>query len=128
MKLKYSTLSLTFTALAVPLSILVGYIVMLVLKSNNSALIDITSQSAYTKQAFLAGFITFVVSSVISVVLFFISLKKEPGSPLAKLSIILLAIITVISLIVFMLQGRASKAETTYKDRQLKKFFEVLSK
>ncbi len=128
MKLKYSTLSLSLTALAVPLSILSGFIVMLVLKNSNSTMLDITRQSAYTKQAFIAGFITFAVCSVLSIVLFFVSLKEEPDSPLAKLTIILLAIITLISLAVILIQGRTTKIESTYKDQQLKKFFEVLSK
>lgn len=128
MKLKYSTLSLSLTALAVPLSILSGFIVMLVLKNSNSTMLDITRQSAYTKQAFIAGFITFAVCSVLSIVLFFVSLKEEPDSPLAKLTIILLAIITLISLAVILIQGRTTKIESAYKDQQLKKFFEVLSK
>lgn len=128
MKQKFGTFALVTTALMVPLSILAGAATEFFLKRNNPNHIDITLGLAYLRPILQVGIGVAAVLFIASIVLALIGLKKDSSPQLAKVALLVLLIITLVSSGASLLKNRTDKLESTYTEKQLNTFFQKLSR
>ncbi len=127
MKQRFGSLSLLFTAFALPISILTGAIANYGYKKSNSRNLDITASSAYLNDILVVMAITLVSLMLIGVVFSLISLKTSVQTNQAKLSLILVVFTIVIVSGAGVIQQQTNKLEKTDQKNQIDTFFKQLS-
>lgn len=126
-KNRYGIISLVLTALAFPLAVFIGTLLELVLKSRNSQNISIAIAGAYQQPVRVTSGILFLVLMIAGMVFAIIALKKSSGSAVAKVSLVVIAVISLLVVGGCLIQKQTNAVESQYQKTQLNDFLKKLS-
>lgn len=127
MKHKLGVISLTLTALALPMSMVMLKAAEFYLKNSNAQAFDITARSAYQQASFafaITGFCVMIIGAVLATL---IALKNTGDSKFAKKSLLLITSIIVLVTLAFALQYKITELEKSYSKKRINQFFQSLS-
>lgn len=117
----YGKISISATALVLPLTIMVGKTLEWWLKSSNPDEVNIAHGLAYLSPLLTTGFVLFGVILAIGVVTAIIGIKKDKDTSISKLALILLGVAALLSLGSALLTARIDKIEEEYTKEQVQK-------
>lgn len=126
-KNQYGVISLATTALVLPLTVFIGTLVNLVLKTRNSQNINIASEGAYQQPVLATTAVLFIILTIASIVFAIIGLKKSSESALSKVSLALITVIILLAIGGFFIQKQTNTVESDYRKTQLNEFLKKFS-
>jgi ABC-type multidrug transport system fused ATPase/permease subunit len=125
LKQKSSIYSLVLIALALPAAYCAALVSELILKMNNPKNIDITADLAYLGNSLWVGFGVFFSLMFISIVLALFGLKSQHPK-IARLSLIVIALISLLSIASFFTQKKIENTEAAYSKSKIQDLFAPL--
>jgi|GEM_PF-5131445 len=128
MKQKFGTIALFITALSFPFAVLVGKITELYLKHANASSVDITSKSAYTHTSLIAGITILGLFIIVAAIISLIGLKKDENIRLARISLITIGCIVILSLLTYLVQTRINTLEHSYSKKSINTFLQNIAR
>lgn len=113
--MQYGRMALVTAALVIPVTVSAGNLLTWSLKTRNPDDVDITAGLAYLRPILLTSFGAFVALAVLCVVLAVLGMRRDDDPALARLSLALLATVTVLGLVAGLAASRAGDAEDRYR-------------
>lgn len=123
MKKQLSSISIACVALAMPAARLAATLTNLLYKKSNTGKIDITNKVAYQHQTMLVGVIVFAILLIVAVVFGVLSLKKAEQKRLGQLSLILVAVVSIITVGIYASQKAIDKTEKNYTKKAIQQLY-----
>lgn len=121
---KYGKISVITAALAIPLGLLSSLLMTWFLKRQNSSSINVSSEVAYLTQTLVVLVVTFGLVWLVSLTTGLVGYKKDTDSEFAKLGLITLAAVSVLSVGLIAVNGLSEKASNPQKIEQLERLFD----
>lgn len=122
MKNLFGKLSLIAASLVLPATIFIGLLANWWYKANNPDNVNIAHGLAYIKPLMTIAIVVFVTIVLVGVVTAIIGLKKDEDKSLAKVGLILVGSVVLLSVGSALINGRIDKLEEDYTKEQAEKF------